>query len=176
MLASDGAAIRQIASLAEINHQEVISTARCTTPVNNLTVRHGVGNANNRDSSGLSERRNSLACTHESRTSTIIPAPASPLRPDEATRSKRFRRGQWSRQGQHEPRAAPTLTTAVTPVKATNPSTSHPRTVSMGVTPRQTSFRSSRIPARPARTGRPHPPRLPRVRCPCLRTAAPWGG
>ncbi len=33
MLASDGPAIWQIASLAEINHQEVISTARCTNPI-----------------------------------------------------------------------------------------------------------------------------------------------
>ena len=78
-LASYGSAIRQIASLAEVNHQEVISTARCNNLVeqragvhpgvrsaqDNLTVLHGVRNANNRDSSGGSERRNSFACTHE---------------------------------------------------------------------------------------------------------------
>ncbi len=33
VVASCGAAIRQIASLAEVNHQEVISTARCNNPI-----------------------------------------------------------------------------------------------------------------------------------------------
>jgi putative transposase len=40
-LRSYGAAIREIPSLVNVDHQQVISTARCNTSSNNPTVSHG---------------------------------------------------------------------------------------------------------------------------------------
>jgi len=92
-LRSYEAAIREIPSLADVDHQELISTARCNNLIeqragvlmgvrsaqDSPTVPHNVRSGSNLDSSGGNGRRRFSACTPESRIFTITPGPA--LRP-----------------------------------------------------------------------------------------------
>ncbi|WP_431308184.1 DDE-type integrase/transposase/recombinase [Deinococcus arenicola] len=92
-LRSYGAAIREIPSLADINHQHVMSTARCN---NVIEQEHRSTRRHERSQQGFkrkNEHKNSCACTPRSPISTIIPAPAFPPRPEETTKIKRSRRG-----------------------------------------------------------------------------------
>ncbi|XLE15521.1 DDE-type integrase/transposase/recombinase (plasmid) [Deinococcus altitudinis] len=90
-LRSYGAAIREIPSLVNVDHQQVISTARC----NNMI-----------------EQRASVvigAVLPKTPTSTIIPVPASPHQPEDNIRTMRFRRGLRLQQGWPEVLATPAL-------------------------------------------------------------------
>ena len=135
-LCSCGAAKREIPSLINVDHQQVIRAARCDnvigqrasvisravlpeTVASSYTASratagkrpHGRCPAqdNSRDSSGGNALRNSSIYTPGSATSTITFAPAFPPTPDEATKSKRPRRGQRSWQGRSEPQTVPAL-------------------------------------------------------------------
>ena len=86
-LRSYGAAIRGIPSLADVNHQQVISTARWN---NMIEQSHRPTRRQER------QRASVLMGTVLPKTK---PPPAFPPRPDEIIKDKRSRRGQWSRQG-----------------------------------------------------------------------------
>ncbi|WP_404825810.1 DDE-type integrase/transposase/recombinase [Deinococcus detaillensis] len=79
-LQSYGAEIREIPSLIDVDHQQVILTARCNNLVeqragvhpgvrsaqDNRTEVHGVRSDNNKNSNGGNERKNSPICTSKS--------------------------------------------------------------------------------------------------------------
>ena len=92
-LRSYGAVIREIPSLINVDHQQVISTAHCNNMIEQrasvasravlpktISPSHqGVKSDSSLDSSGGNGRRRFSACTPKSRIFTVIPAPAFPL-------------------------------------------------------------------------------------------------
>jgi IS1 family transposase len=133
-LRSYGAAIQELPNLVNIDHQQVISTARCNNLVeqragvlmgvrsaqDNLIDLHDVKNGNNRDSSGGDEHRNFYVCMPASRTFTITREPAFPLSPGKAIRSEHSRRGLRSQEGWPELQATPRLRLPLTKLRQHN--------------------------------------------------------
>ena len=93
-LRSYRAAIREIPSLTNVDHWQVMSTARCN---NVIEQEHRSTRRQERSQQGFKRRKrapkNSCACMPGSLTSTIIPVPAFPPRLEETTKTKPSRLG-----------------------------------------------------------------------------------